>query len=127
MGTIVYKDLKPDNIVLSKDGILKLSDFNDSELLKWNVTSNTQCFFRRKRWKANFHSPEEVWEYPLTYKLDIYALGGILYYILVGYNPYNKIPDNTVLKYVAKGITPQIPLHIQNNNNNDPILIGITN
>ena len=51
--TIVYKDLKPDNILVSKEGRLKLSDFNDSELLKWNITSKAPCFFRRKRYEAN--------------------------------------------------------------------------
>ena len=51
--TIVYKDLKPDNVLVTEGSILKLSDFNDSELLRWNVTSNAPCFFRRKRYKAN--------------------------------------------------------------------------
>lgn len=52
-ATAVHKDLKPANIVVSSDGTLRLNDFNDAELLKWNTTSNHQCAFRRRRWKAN--------------------------------------------------------------------------
>lgn len=52
-ATAVHKDLKPANIVVSSDGKLRLNDFNDAELLKWNTTSNRQCAFRRRRWKAN--------------------------------------------------------------------------
>lgn len=118
--TIVYKDLKPDNVLVTEGSILKLSDFNDSELLRWNVTSNAPCFFRRKRYKANYRSPEEVLFRLLTYKIDVYAFGGLLFYLLTGSMPYNKIHDNKVALSVAKGILPQLPTNIINNK--DPMI-----
>ena len=48
-ATIVYKDFKPANVFVMKDGSVKLGDFNLSELLSWNVTSNRQCVFRRRK------------------------------------------------------------------------------
>jgi serine/threonine protein kinase len=52
----VYKDLKPDNIVLIQPStrnkliLAKMSDFNDAEILLWNTTDDSPCRFRRKRW-----------------------------------------------------------------------------
>ena len=51
-ATIVHKDLKPDNIVVTRDGHCKLNDFNDAEFLLWNTNLNCHCAFRRKRWTA---------------------------------------------------------------------------
>lgn len=115
-----YKDLKPSNVAIfdsktakgsEKDEkyILKISDFNDAELLKWNTTSDSPCYFRRSRWVANYHSPEEVKEYPLDERVDIYSFGSFLFYLLTdGTKPYNDVKnDHETMRLVARGIPPE--------------------
>jgi serine/threonine protein kinase len=52
----VYNDLKPSNIVLDfvdEVPLLKLSDFNDVKIVKWNTTSDSECHFRKLIWDKN--------------------------------------------------------------------------
>jgi hypothetical protein len=49
----VYNDLKASNLVLDfvdNSPLIKLSDFNDVKLVKWNMTSDSECHFRRLTW-----------------------------------------------------------------------------
>jgi serine/threonine protein kinase len=40
-ATVAHRDIKTDNIIISKEGIAKLDDFNDSVLRNWNRTAGT--------------------------------------------------------------------------------------
>jgi predicted Ser/Thr protein kinase len=48
-ATLVHNDITHNNYVVSNRGILKLSDFNLSVLLRWNITSNNGCGFLQRR------------------------------------------------------------------------------
>jgi len=48
-ATLVHNDITHNNYVVSKRGTLKLSDFNLSVLLRWNITSNKGCGFLQRR------------------------------------------------------------------------------
>ena len=47
-STAVHNDMGLRNFLMSKNGLMKLSDFNLSILQDWNVTSNKQCGFRHR-------------------------------------------------------------------------------
>eukprot|EP00591_Stephanopyxis_turris_P015217 CAMPEP_0195540496 /NCGR_PEP_ID=MMETSP0794_2-20130614/50602_1 /TAXON_ID=515487 /ORGANISM="Stephanopyxis turris, Strain CCMP 815" /LENGTH=293 /DNA_ID=CAMNT_0040674565 /DNA_START=48 /DNA_END=929 /DNA_ORIENTATION=+ len=122
-ATAVYKDLKPSNVVVSKNGKLKISDFNDAHLLMWNSSSHSQCRFRRKRWTPHFHSPEEVLQRPLSEKVDVYALGGVIFYILVGYKPYDHMDVKDVFMSIVRGKKPHLPKEYAKSP--DPVVISL--
>mmetsp|Transcript_46634 Transcript_46634/g.68924 ORF Transcript_46634/g.68924 Transcript_46634/m.68924 type:complete len:568 (-) Transcript_46634:51-1754(-) len=122
--TLVHRDMKADNIVINHDGILKLNDFNDGELLHWNKSSSTQCHFRKMLWNPTWKSNEEVRELPLTEKVDVYALGGLLYFILTeGDKPYKGLSWKEIMKLVTNGIPPTIPDEYIKSK--DPLIAGI--
>jgi len=108
----VHKDLKPDNIVLiqpstrNKLMLAKMSDFNDAEILLWNTTDDSPCRFRRKRWISEYQSPEEMLERELNEKVDVFALGGLFYFILTGHSPYDGCEAPEVAKRIASGAFP---------------------
>mmetsp|Transcript_33281 Transcript_33281/g.99041 ORF Transcript_33281/g.99041 Transcript_33281/m.99041 type:complete len:478 (-) Transcript_33281:1470-2903(-) len=67
--TVVHKDLKPANVLRMSDGTLKLSDFNNAQLVLRNRTSGGVCEMRRRDVRRNsFYSPEEARNAPFTQK-----------------------------------------------------------
>ena len=80
---IIYRDLKPDNIIIAEDGHLKLTDFGLSkENADTEFTSNS--FVGTYAYAA----PEVLKNKPHGKSLDWYLLGALLYEFLVGVPPF---------------------------------------
>ena len=80
---IIYRDLKPDNIIIADDGHLKLTDFGLSkENAETEFTSNS--FVGTYAYAA----PEVLKQKPHGKSLDWYLLGALLYEFLVGVPPF---------------------------------------
>jgi eukaryotic-like serine/threonine-protein kinase len=87
---VVHRDLKPDNILATKDGAPRLLDFGTAKLLSPSATG-----FESELTRQGFHSftpqyasPEQVLGHPITTASDTYSLGVLLYLLLVGSLPY---------------------------------------
>ena len=107
--TIVHRDLKADNIVFV-NGQIKVNDFNSAVLLMWNAKRQQPCKFQ-KNWKVPWF--DGGLEYPFTEKVDVFCLGGLLFYVLTGHDPSientgkmrlpfsrNSRTDSIVRKYI---------------------------
>lgn len=80
---IIYRDLKPDNIMIAEDGHLKVTDFGLSkENADSEFTSNS--FVGTYAYAA----PEVLKHKPHGKSLDWYLLGALLYEFLVGVPPF---------------------------------------
>jgi serine/threonine-protein kinase len=92
---VVHCDLKPANILLTSEGEPKLVDF---DLARWGTDSGAS------RGNLAFMSPEQFRgeRKGLTPPSDIYALGGVLYYILTAKLPNGATPDE-VAKNLGTG------------------------
>jgi serine/threonine-protein kinase len=108
--TLVHHDIKPDNLIVLPDGGLRLNDFNDAELIRYNITSSGPCRFRRKKHNGNYQSPEEAWELPLSHAVDLHTLGGVLYFILFGKRPYFDLEPEFAFAYLSKQVFPLLPI-----------------
>jgi serine/threonine protein kinase len=98
---MVHNDINPANLVFTDDGRPVLNDFNIAVLLmKHNETGETCPFyshFPNPQWKA---PEEQVEEYELqdrninppvvNEKIDLYAVGNVLYRLVVGASPWKK-------------------------------------
>ena len=62
-----------------------------------------------------YHSPEEVYEALLSEKVDVFALGGIIFFIMTGHHPFKSegLSQTEKFKRVAKGIKPQLPRKVE--------------
>jgi serine/threonine protein kinase len=77
---ILHRDLKPENLLISKENVIKISDFG------WSAQgSETRVTFCGT---LDYMSPEMLRKQPQTYKVDIWALGILLYEMLHGKPPF---------------------------------------
>lgn len=83
---VIYRDLKPDNCLLSEDGHIKLSDFGLSTIGK--KFSTTGCG------TPEFIAPEILNHLPHNWMVDYWSFGCLLYLFLYGKYPfYNEDLD----------------------------------
>lgn len=84
---IVHRDLKPSNIMVTSDGLVKLTDFGIAKLLDADATKLTAT--GRTLGTAAYMAPEQIRGTPeISHKTDLYALGCLLYQMLTGQTPF---------------------------------------
>ena len=79
---VVHLDLKPSNILVTADGMVKLLDFGTSKLIQPDSRLTTTVMAT-----PAYASPEQLRNEAVTTSCDIYALGGILFELLAGARP----------------------------------------
>lgn len=82
---IVYRDLKPENVVLDGDGHVRLADFGLAKLMKPEYDFLTQTICGTTAYAA----PEMLQGHPYNVSLDLWCLGVFVYHILSGRTPFN--------------------------------------
>ena len=115
---IIHRDLKPANVLLSHDGVPKVTDFglvknvdNDSSETRDGAVVGTPAFM----------APEQAWgKSDLNHLADIYGLGAMLYAFLTGRPPFvSATPVDTVLKVRSeeavppRKLLPEIPADLE--------------
>jgi len=79
---ILYRDLKPENILFTEDNYLKLADFGLAKTVTGKEMSNSFCG------TAEYLAPEMLIGNGHDYTVDWWALGILLYEMLVGIPPF---------------------------------------
>ncbi len=79
---IIFRDLKPANIMITPSGQLKLIDFGIARLFKPGQAQDTQAFGT-----VGYSAPEQYGRGQTDGRSDIYALGVLLHQLLTGHDP----------------------------------------
>lgn len=115
---LIHKDIKPHNILITKNGMVKVADFGIAQA----ITSNTITFGDNVVGSVHYISPEQAKGQPVTPATDIYSLGCVLYEMLTGKIPFDaESPITVALKHIHD--EPVSPRAI--NTNIPPVLEGI--
>jgi serine/threonine protein kinase len=79
---VIFRDLKPANIMLTPDGVIKLIDFGIARHFRQGQTADTAAYG-----SAGFAPPEQYGQNQTDARSDIFALGATLHYLLTGVDP----------------------------------------
>lgn len=94
---IVYRDLKPENLLLSKDGHIKIADFGLAKLLKGKTY--TICG------TAEYMAPEVLQKKGYGTAVDWWSFGVLIYELLCGEPPFSGDSAEDVFEAVLRGDT----------------------
>lgn len=80
---VIYRDMKPSNVMLKSDGSVVLIDFGTAREYKAQNTSDTTCLGTQ-----GYAAPEQFGDMGQTdARTDIYCLGATMYHLVTGHNP----------------------------------------
>ncbi|MEZ4298638.1 MAG: protein kinase [Polyangiaceae bacterium] len=97
---IIHRDVSPQNILVSLDGVVKIADFGIA----------SANLFREEpgvlKGKFGYMSPEQARGEKIDRRSDVYSLGVVFYELLTLRSPYGKLDDDALLAAVR---APEIP------------------
>lgn len=111
---IVHRDVKPGNILIRKDGALKITDFGIARIEDSSSAEMTQA--GEILGTPAYMSPEQVQSHPVDGRSDIFSLGIILYEIAAGVRPFSGAGFTAIFN----AITQEEPVDVRSRNGDLP-------
>ena len=101
---LLHRDLKPGNILISEEGIPKITDLGlalaESEVTKLDSSE-------KRKGTPHYISPEQVQGDTLDVRSDLYSLGATLYHCLTGQPPFQGKTNKEILKkHIQEEVIP---------------------
>ncbi|MFF7837478.1 protein kinase [Streptomyces ossamyceticus] len=102
---VIHRDLKPGNIIVARDGTVKVLDFGIAAILRTDVTKLTATGSPIGTYQ--YMSPEQVRGGQVTPRADLYALGCVLHELLSGRSVFSADSEYLVMyQHVNAAPTP---------------------
>ncbi len=106
---ILHRSLRPENIMLSYDGEVKITDFGLSRAMEAVPVIDESDISERVLYAA----PEVARGEPYTRQSDIFSIGLVLYELLAGFHPYRSENADEVRERACQGRIPPIGEHAE--------------
>lgn len=94
---IIHRDMKPQNILISANGLVKLCDFGFARAMSSNTIVLTSI-----KGTPLYMAPELVQELPYNHTADLWSLGVILYELFVGQPPFYTTSIYSLINLIVK-------------------------
>jgi len=114
---IIHRDIKPDNVMIRRDRIVKVLDFGLAKLTPRNAASvetedPTKLLVNTEpgvvMGTANYMSPEQARGVEVDARTDIWSLGAVLYEMVTGHVPFEGQTPTDVLSLILQKQPPPI-------------------
>jgi len=113
---LVHRDISPQNLMVSFDGLVKVMDFGIAKAATSTVKTQTGAV----KGKYAYMSPEQIAGQPLDARSDVFALGIVLYEAVSGRRPFGKESDLVAITAILneppkpiREIIPDFPVELE--------------
>jgi eukaryotic-like serine/threonine-protein kinase len=96
---VIHRDVKPENVMIRKDGLIKLMDFGIAQILDFQRMTVTGQLLGSPAYMA----PEIIEGKPLDFRTDVFSVGILLYLLATGALPFAGKNPHEVLRRISEG------------------------
>jgi len=111
---IIHRDLKPENLFLTRDGTIKILDFGLAKLRREPVEGAETATLDRSMaggpvGTPAYMAPEQLRGAPVDHRVDLFAIGAILYEVVAGRSLFRRPSGAETLAAILREAPPALP------------------